>query len=69
MIEAGLHQDEARGCWVTSYPYLHPKGLLRGMKEVAMKSMLSTERSLKKDEKWVCVYQDQIEDMVERGAA
>ena len=33
-----------------------------------MKSMLSTEHSLKKDSNWARVYQSQIEDMVARGA-
>ena len=69
MIEEGLQYDDTKGCWVTKYPYLHPKELLRGSKEVAMKSMLSTERLLKKDSNWASVYQSQIGDMVARGAA
>ena len=49
MIEEGLRYDAGRSCWVTKYPYLHSKELLRGSREVALKSMLSTERSLRKD--------------------
>ena len=39
------------------------------MREVAIKSMLATERSLRKDPSWAQVYQSQIDDMVARGAA
>ena len=53
---------------MTKYPYLYSKDLLRGLGEVALKSMLLTESSLKKDSNWVRVYQSQIEDMVARGA-
>ena len=69
LIEEGLFYDEEKKMWMTKYPYLHPRELLRGTKEVAKRAMLATERSLKKDPNWAKVYQSQIEDMVKRGAA
>ena len=69
MIEEGLQYVDTRGCWVTKYLYLHSKDLLRGSREVAMKSMLSMEYSLKKDSNWARVYQLQIQDMLAKGAA
>ena len=50
------------------YLYLHSKNLLQGLREVAMKSMLSREHSLKKDSNWARVYQSQINYMMARGA-
>ena len=46
MIEDNLSYDEAEGCWVTSYPFLFSKDLLKGSKEVAIKSMVATEKTL-----------------------
>ena len=69
LIEESLTYDEENKCWVASYPYLFPKESLKGTKEVAFKSLLSSERSLAKNESWGAVYQSQIDDMVQRGAA
>ena len=69
LIEDNMRYDEEQKCWIASYPYLHPRETLRGTKEVAMKSLLSTEKTLKKDPLWGEVYNSQIVDMVERGAA
>ena len=46
MIVDNLHYDENEGCWRASYPYLFPRETLKGTKEVALKSMVSTERTL-----------------------
>ena len=37
--------------WVTEYLYLHPRELLRGFKEIAFKTLIATERALKKNAK------------------
>ena len=67
LIKEGLSYDEENHCWVAQYPFLYPRDTLKGSKEVALKSMLSTERTLQKKGDWSQVYQKQIEDMIERG--
>ena len=69
LIEENLTYDEESGCWIARYPYLYPRESLKGSREVAVKSMLSTERSLARKGEWGQVYQKQIEDMLERGIA
>ena len=69
MIERNLHYDEHDGKWIAQYPYLLPKESLRGNKSVAMKSMLTTEKTLSKNKSWGDVYSAQIQDMLDHGAA
>ena len=69
MIEEGLSYDADQKCWVAKYPYLFPRETLKGTKEVALKSMLATERTLQRKGDWSQVYQKQIEDMLKRGVA
>ena len=69
LIDENLSYDEESGCWVTKYPFLFPKDMLKGSKEVAMKSMVATERTLRRKGDWAQIYQDQIDDMVTRGVA
>ena len=68
LIEENLRYDSEKSCWVAKYPYLFPRESLRGSKEVALKSMLAVEKTLKKNETWGSVYQSQIQDMIDRGA-
>ena len=69
LIEENLSYDEEQHCWVAEYPFIFPRETLKGSKDVAFKSMLSTECSLQKKGDWGIVYQEQIEDMLRRGAA
>ena len=69
LIEENLSYSEANGYWVARYSYLYPRESLKGTREVALQSMLSTERSLTRKGDWGTVYQRQIEDMLERGVA
>ena len=69
LIEENLTYDEEYGCRIARYPYLYPRESLKGSREVAVKSMLSTERSLARKGEWGQVYKKQIEDMLERGIA
>ena len=69
MIEDNLTYDESKGCWIASYPYIYPRETLKGNKDVAMKSMVATERTLSRKGNWGKVYDSQIEDMVHRGVA
>ena len=54
---------------MATYPYLFPRETLKGNKSVAFKSMEATERMLRKKGEWGEVYQAQIQDMLDRGAA
>ena len=69
LIESNLRYDDEGRKWVAKYPYLHPRESLKGTKSVAMQSMVTTEKTLMKNEEWGKVYKQQIQDMVERGVA
>ena len=68
MIEENIRYDAEKRTWVASYPYLFPKETLKGNRQVALKSLLATEKTLGKNKLWGEVYDTQIRDMVERGA-
>ena len=68
MIEDNLVYDEEEKCWIASYPYLFPRETLRGTREIALKSMLATERSLLRNGNGQ-VYNQQKRDMIECGVA
>ena len=67
LIKDNLSYDENKKCWVAKYPYVYPRESLKGNKDVAMKAMVATERTLAKKGKWGKVYEAQIKDMVDRG--
>ena len=69
IIDESLRYDESNGRWIARYPLLFPRHVLKGSKAVAMKSLQSTERMLSKNKQWGEVYDEQIQDMVVRGAA
>ena len=49
LIKENLKRNLDEDGWITSYPLLHPRELLRGDCAAGMRSLLLTERSLKKD--------------------
>ena len=55
--------------WVASYPYIYSRETLKGNREVAIKTMVATERTLMKKGDCGKVYDAQIRDTVERGVA
>ena len=69
MIQEGLRYDSDNGTWVAKYPFLFPSEHLKGSKSVAMRSMISTEKTLLKNENWGNVYREQIQDMLDRNVA
>ena len=69
LIKENLKRNPGEDGWITSYPLLHPRELLKGDRTAGMRSLLSTERSFKKDPIARRVYKEQIEDMVNRGVA
>ena len=69
IIEENLSYDEDQKCWVARYPLMFPRELLKGSRDIAFKSMLQTEKSLRKNDEWGAIYQSQILDMIARGVA
>ena len=69
LIEEKLVYDDTQSCWISEYPYLFSREVLKGSKEVAYKSMLQTERALSRNSVHGEVYHNQIMDMVNRGVA
>ena len=67
LIQEKLRYDDDQSCWIAEYPYLFSRDALKGNRDIAIKSMLSTERSLGKNPNHGKVYQSQIEDMISRG--
>merc|ERR1712105_374071 len=49
LIKVNLKRNPDEDGWITSYPLLHLRELLKGGRTVGMRSLLSTERSFKKD--------------------
>ena len=52
MIDESLSYNEENEHWVAQYPYLYPREVLKGSKEVAIKSMLAKEKTLGKKGPW-----------------
>ena len=69
MIEKGIIFDQNRKRWVASYPWTTSPERLPNNRHIAVATMKSTERRLMKDPNHADLYNKQIEDMVERGAA
>ena len=67
MIRNNLQYDEKGQCWITKYPWLIDPNCLPNNYSSAYATLCSTERTLSKDE--TKVYNEQIQDMVQRGVA
>lgn len=67
MIRSGLKYDEQNKFWITSYPWLKNPETLPDNYNAALKTLQSTENSLRKDPQWAKTYTEQITDMKERG--
>ena len=50
LIQEQMYYNEEKKHLVAGYPYLFPKESPKGTREVALKSMLRTERTLKKEQ-------------------
>ena len=69
IIEDGLRYDEDEKRWEAKYPWIKDPKQLPDNKVTAEAIMKSTEKRLKRKPKHAEVYQAQIEDMLQRGAA
>ena len=69
MIEDGLRFCEESRCWEASYPWIKSPAGLPNNRCVAMATLRSAEKRLKKSKELGATYNEQIEDMVSRGAS
>ena len=69
LIRSNLEHDEAGQYWIAGYPWLVDPNSLPDNKRAAMATLKSTERSLAKDAAWATSYREQVQEMIERGAA
>lgn len=69
LIEKGLEFNEQEKCWIAEYPWIRDPHDLPDNKRAAFGRLLSTERRLLRNPEHSRVYQNQVEDMVERGVA
>ena len=69
MIENGLQFNEARGRWLSRYPWLVSPDVLPRNRHVAFATLKSTEKRLLRNPLYCDTYKGQIEDMLERKVA
>ena len=69
IIRDNLHYDAENSRWVTEYPWLCERSTLPKNDKAAMQNLLSLERRLSKHPEQAKEWCDQIQEMVNRGAA
>ena len=69
LIRSGLKFDAEESRWISSYPWVKDPSTLPDNYLSALATLKATERSLTKDPVWAESYQNQMQDMVDRGVA
>ena len=69
LIRKGLKFDTDENRWISSYPWVKDPLTLPDNYFQALATLKATERSLAKDSIWAESYQNQMQDMVNRGVA
>ena len=69
LIERNLEFDDVENRWVTSYPWIRDPADLPNNRRAAFGMLMSTEKRLTRNADHAKVYQEQIQDMVNRGVA
>lgn len=70
LIEEGLHYDESNERWVAEYPWIRDPRELPNNYSVVFARLLSTEHRLSKlGNHYANQYNEQIQDMIDRGVA
>ena len=69
IISKKLFYDEQNKRWCTELPWRYERSTLPRNKDVALKSLIATERNLFRNPEWAETYCAQIQDMVDRGSA
>jgi len=67
MIECGLHLEDNQ--WTATYPWSRDPHDLPNNYSAALATLKSTENRLKKNEPHMKIYEEQIQDMIQRGVA
>ena len=68
-IRDNLEYNPEEKCWVTSYPWIVNPKVLPDNEHIAKAVLVKTEKTLIKDKDWADSYCEQMNDMMERGAA
>ena len=69
LIERNLHFNNLEHRWMTPYPWIRDPADLPDNRKAALGMLLSTEKRLAKNTDHARVYQEQIQDMIDRGIA
>ena len=69
LIERNLHFNNLEHRWMTPYPWIRDPADLPDNRKAAFGMLLSTEKRLAKNTDHARVYQEQIQDMIDRGVA
>ena len=69
LIEKSLHFNNLEHRWMTPYPWIRDPADLPDNRKAAFRMLLSTEKRLAKNTDHASVYQEQIQDMIDRGVA
>lgn len=69
LIQEGLKYRSEEQCWISTYPWSKDPSLLPNNYSNVLACLKSTERTLFKDPTWGTVYNQQMDDMLERGVS
>ena len=69
LIQKNLFYDKEKKRWMTEYPWSCDRSVLPKNDKIALRSLLSLERNLSKNQDRANAYCKQIDEMVERGVA
>ena len=69
LIERNLHFNNLEHRWMTQYPWMRDPADLPDNRKAAFGMLLSTDKRLAKNADHGRVYQEQIQDMIDRGIA
>ena len=69
LIREGLEYDSQKCVWTATYPWLVDRKTLPNNYESAVATLKACEKSLIKNMDWKKIYSEQIQDMINRGAA
>ena len=67
LICENLEYDPNKKRWETEYPWKVPRSTLPKNDAIALQSLISVEKSLKKNPEWAGLYCEQVQEMKDRG--
>ena len=69
LIEDNLEYDKKNKRWVAGYPWVKDPNKLPNNRKVALARLISTEKRLARNPEHAVIYDQQIQDMIERNIA